>query len=175
MRLTIQQMALISRLLDEALPLNEAARRRWLADLSPEYQDFAQVLRAALLTDATKSVEVQSFLETPPTLQALEQYNRTLLLQPDFFVTHGQLALLNTQIGQYPKAISEISKFRALIAARPDNEIAADDLALKKAFAAQAALGFWQEILRQRPRDATPFQGTQITLDSAILTWPSNP
>jgi eukaryotic-like serine/threonine-protein kinase len=68
MRLTIQQMALMSRLLDEALPLDEAARRRWLADLSPEYQDLAQVLRAALLPDATKSAELQSFLEVPPNL-----------------------------------------------------------------------------------------------------------
>ncbi|HEY6621091.1 MAG TPA: hypothetical protein VIY68_16205 [Steroidobacteraceae bacterium] len=68
MRPTIQQMALMSRLLDEALPLDEADRRRWLADLSPEYQDLAQALRAALLPDATKSAEVRSFLEMPPDL-----------------------------------------------------------------------------------------------------------
>src|ERR1700685_3820521 len=72
MRLTIQQMALMSRLLDEALPLDEAGRRRWLADLSPEYQDLAQALRAALLTDATKSSEVQAFLEVPPDLQDVD-------------------------------------------------------------------------------------------------------
>ena len=72
MRLTIQQMALMSRLLDEALPLDEAARRRWLADLSPEYQDLAQALRAALLPDATKSAEFQSFLEMPPDLQDVD-------------------------------------------------------------------------------------------------------
>jgi len=72
MRLTIQQMALMSRLLDEALPLDEAARRQWLADLSPEYQDLAQVLRAALLPDATKSAELRSFLEVPPNLQDVD-------------------------------------------------------------------------------------------------------
>jgi serine/threonine protein kinase len=72
MRLTIQQMALMSRLLDEALPLDEAARRRWLADLSPEYQDLAQALRAALLPDATKSAQVQSFLEVLPDLQDVD-------------------------------------------------------------------------------------------------------
>jgi tetratricopeptide (TPR) repeat protein len=94
--------------------------------------------------------------------RALEQYNRTLVLQPDFFITHGQLALLYAQTGQYPNAISEITKFRALIAARSNNEIAADGVALKKAFAAQKALGFWQEIQRQRPRDAAPFQETQM-------------
>jgi eukaryotic-like serine/threonine-protein kinase len=72
MKLTIRQMALMSRLLDEALPLDEAGRRRWLADLSPEYQDLAQALRAALLPDATKSAEVQSFLEMPPNLQDVD-------------------------------------------------------------------------------------------------------
>ena len=68
MRLTVQQMALMSRLLDEALPLDEAARRLWLADLSPEYHDLAKDLRAALLPDATGSAEVHSFLEAPPNL-----------------------------------------------------------------------------------------------------------
>jgi serine/threonine protein kinase/TolB-like protein len=72
MRLTIQQMALMSRLLDEALPLDEAARRRWLVDLSPEYQDLAQALRAALLPDATRSAEFQSFLETPLSLEDVD-------------------------------------------------------------------------------------------------------
>lgn len=69
MKLTVQQIALMSRLLDEALPLNEAARRLWLADLSPEYIDLAKDLRAALLPDATGSAEVQSFLEAPPNLR----------------------------------------------------------------------------------------------------------
>jgi len=69
MKLTVQQIALMSRLLDEALPLDEAARRLWLADLSPEYHDLAQDLRAALLPDATGSAQVQSFLETPPKLR----------------------------------------------------------------------------------------------------------
>ncbi len=69
MKLTIQQMALMSRLLDEALPLDEGARRQWLADLAPEHQDLAQALRAALLPDATQSAEVRSFLEMPPDLR----------------------------------------------------------------------------------------------------------
>ena len=72
MRLTIQQMALMSRLLDEALPLDEAARRRWLAQLSPEYQDLAQALRAALLPDATKSAEIQGFLRRPTDLEEVD-------------------------------------------------------------------------------------------------------
>jgi serine/threonine protein kinase/Tfp pilus assembly protein PilF len=69
MKLTVQQIALMSRLLDEAFPLDEAARRLWLVNLSPEYNELAQTLRAALLSDATQSAEVQSFLETTPDLQ----------------------------------------------------------------------------------------------------------
>jgi serine/threonine protein kinase/TolB-like protein len=72
MRLTIQQMTLMSRLLDEALPLDEAGRRLWLVNLSPEYQDLAEALRAALLPDATKSAELQSFLEVLPNLQGVD-------------------------------------------------------------------------------------------------------
>ena len=44
-------MALMSRLLDEALPLDEAARRRWLEALSPENQELSQPLRQALLPE----------------------------------------------------------------------------------------------------------------------------
>ncbi len=44
-------MALMSRLLDEALPLDEAARRRWLDELSPENQELSQPLRQALLPE----------------------------------------------------------------------------------------------------------------------------
>jgi eukaryotic-like serine/threonine-protein kinase len=68
MRLTIRQMALMSRLLDEALPLDEAGRRLWLVGLSPEYQDLAQALRAALLPEEVEGAEVQS-LEMLPNLQ----------------------------------------------------------------------------------------------------------
>ena len=71
MRLTIQQMTLMSRLLDEALPLDEAGRRLWLADLSPEYQSLAEALRAALLPEKTQSAEVQS-LEMLPDLQDVD-------------------------------------------------------------------------------------------------------
>jgi len=52
MGLTIPQMALMSRLLDEALPLDTDGRRRWLDALAPERQGLAGVLRAALLPAA---------------------------------------------------------------------------------------------------------------------------
>ncbi|MEJ0007553.1 MAG: serine/threonine-protein kinase [Steroidobacteraceae bacterium] len=49
MQLSIPQMALMSRLLDEALLLDREGRERWLAALPPEHQSLAGVLRAALL------------------------------------------------------------------------------------------------------------------------------
>lgn len=49
MPLTIDQIALMSRLLDQALPLDEAERRAWLEKHSPESPDLAQHLREALL------------------------------------------------------------------------------------------------------------------------------
>src|SRR6202035_3815009 len=51
MRLTAPQMALMSRLLDEALPLDDAGRRRWLEALGPEYADLLPALRPALLPE----------------------------------------------------------------------------------------------------------------------------
>jgi serine/threonine protein kinase/Tfp pilus assembly protein PilF len=53
--LSISQMALMSQLLDEALALDEAGRRRWLEQLSPEHQDLAEPLRRALLPDAEQA------------------------------------------------------------------------------------------------------------------------
>ena len=44
MRLSIPQMSMMSRLLDDALPLDEAGRRHWLENLSPEYQLLAEAL-----------------------------------------------------------------------------------------------------------------------------------
>jgi hypothetical protein len=65
MKLTIQQMALMSRLLDEALPLDETGRRLWLEDLSFEHQDLAEALRAALLPEESQVAQVQSLQELP--------------------------------------------------------------------------------------------------------------
>ena len=42
------QMMRMSRLLDEALALDEAGRREWLAALAPEHQDIGEALRDAL-------------------------------------------------------------------------------------------------------------------------------
>jgi serine/threonine-protein kinase len=57
MALTAAQMAQMSRLLDEALDLDPAGRRRWLEQLAPEHQDLAPGLRQVLLPDAGPGVD----------------------------------------------------------------------------------------------------------------------
>ena len=49
MQLSIPQIGMMSRLLDEALSLDAAGRRLWLERLSPEYRDLAPALWNALL------------------------------------------------------------------------------------------------------------------------------
>lgn len=61
----------MSRLLDEALPLDAAGRRVWLENLSPEYRDLAQHLRAALLEEDSGAADFLS-LSMPPKLDFSE-------------------------------------------------------------------------------------------------------
>jgi len=65
MRPSIPQLALMSRLLDEALPLDEADRRAWLERRSPEYPDLAQHLREALLPQESQAAYSKSPLTLP--------------------------------------------------------------------------------------------------------------
>jgi serine/threonine protein kinase/Tol biopolymer transport system component len=65
MTLSIGQMALMSRLLDQALPLDAAGRRLWLEALSPEHQELAQYLREALLPDEAEAGEIASLATLP--------------------------------------------------------------------------------------------------------------
>ena len=60
-------MALMSRLLDEALPLDEADRRGWLEKQAPEYPDLAQHLREALLPQDSQA----AYSKSPLTLSGL--------------------------------------------------------------------------------------------------------
>jgi serine/threonine protein kinase/Tfp pilus assembly protein PilF len=71
MGLSIPQMALMSRLLDEALPLDEAARRVWLDALAPEHSDLAPALRQALLPQVAPGAGLQA-LSTLPKFGALD-------------------------------------------------------------------------------------------------------
>ena len=65
MGLSIPQMALMSRLLDEALPLDEAGRRAWLDALPAEHQDLAQALRDALLPGDAQVADVSALGTLP--------------------------------------------------------------------------------------------------------------
>jgi serine/threonine protein kinase/TolB-like protein len=51
MALTADQIAQLSKLLDEALPLDTGGRRRWLDNLSPEHRALLPALQQALLFD----------------------------------------------------------------------------------------------------------------------------
>jgi serine/threonine protein kinase/TolB-like protein/Tfp pilus assembly protein PilF len=54
--LSVAQLARMSRLLDAALPLDEAGRRRWLEALDPADEDLQDALRQALLPEADADV-----------------------------------------------------------------------------------------------------------------------
>src|SRR5262245_21909641 len=49
MKLSTEQLARMSRLLDEVLDADEPARERWLQTLAPEHRDLEPALRQALL------------------------------------------------------------------------------------------------------------------------------
>jgi eukaryotic-like serine/threonine-protein kinase len=60
MTLKREQLAELSRLLDEALPLDEAGRRAWLEKLPAEYQALTEALRAALFPDSGESEKLSA-------------------------------------------------------------------------------------------------------------------
>jgi TolB-like protein/DNA-binding winged helix-turn-helix (wHTH) protein/tetratricopeptide (TPR) repeat protein len=81
--------------------------------------------------------------------QAEEQFKHAIELSPDFFVTYYHFAWLYSQVGQYPNAISELTKGRLLSGDdRVVKSAASQDAALRKAFAAEGATGFWQQLLK---------------------------
>ena len=83
MELSIPQIALMSRLLDEALPLDAVGRRLWLARLSPEYQDLAPALRSALLPETSQPADSNGLVMQPKLDSADESAVRAAnLLQP---------------------------------------------------------------------------------------------
>jgi eukaryotic-like serine/threonine-protein kinase len=65
MELSIPQIALMSRLLDEALPLDEAGRRAWLEGLPTEHRDLAPALREALLPGELEAGSLNALTSLP--------------------------------------------------------------------------------------------------------------
>jgi len=85
--------------------------------------------------------------------QAQEQFKKAIDLNANFFVTHYHLAWLYSQSGQYENAISELTKGRLLSGDdRTVKAAAPDEVALRKAWAALGARGFWQELLRSNEK-----------------------
>ena len=65
MGLSIPQMSLMSQLLEEALGLDEAGRRRWLERATQAHPDLAAALREALLPGAAQAAELQALMSLP--------------------------------------------------------------------------------------------------------------
>jgi adenylate cyclase len=81
------------------------------------------------------------------------QFKKAIDLNPNFFVTHYHLAWLYSQFGQYESAISKLTKGRLLSGDDLTVKAAApDEVALRKALAAQGARGFWQQVLRSNQK-----------------------
>jgi hypothetical protein len=72
MALSAAQMAQMSRLLDEALPLDAEGRRRWLEQLAPEHRELEPALRRSLLPQDDTSPEPIK-LDTLPKIGTGEQ------------------------------------------------------------------------------------------------------
>ena len=83
MALSIPQMARMSQLLEEALGLDEPARRAWVERLPLEHQDLAPALRQALLPEEGQAEYLQALLSLPK-LSGADQGNTSAAraLQP---------------------------------------------------------------------------------------------
>src|SRR5882762_4428589 len=69
MALSVTEIVVMSRLLDDALPLDKAGRRRWLEQLAPEHRELAPALSQALFPqDDTRSGSI--LLDTLPKMGA---------------------------------------------------------------------------------------------------------
>ena len=65
MPLSVSQMARLSPLLEEALSLDEAGRRRWLAALPQEHEDLLPALKDALLPPGGRSSGIEALATLP--------------------------------------------------------------------------------------------------------------
>ena len=69
MALSVTEIVVMSRLLDDALPLDKAGRRRWLEQLATEHRELAPALGQALFPqDDTRSGSI--LLDTLPKMGA---------------------------------------------------------------------------------------------------------
>ena len=94
--------------------------------------------------------------------QAEAQLKKAIELNPDFFVSYYHLAWLDSQAGQYENAISELTKGRLLSGNdQVVKSAASQDALLRKAFRAEGATGFWQQLLKSE-REIGEFDSPQL-------------
>jgi len=84
---------------------------------------------------------------------ALQQLQKAVAVNPDFFVTYYHLSWLYSQRGQYPEAITMLTKGRFLAGDHRVKIAASGENALRKAFAEKGARGFWQEMQHEGLKD----------------------
>jgi TolB-like protein/DNA-binding winged helix-turn-helix (wHTH) protein len=100
--------------------------------------------------------------------QALSQYRKANLLDPNFAVGHERLAHLYTYLGRYNDAIAEESTARTLSGEDPQVVRSRED-ALRKAFAADGAHGYWQALLAIAVTGPNPPEAYDDTYGIAII------
>jgi TolB-like protein len=94
--------------------------------------------------------------------EALEQFDRAIKLNPDFFVTYYHLSWLYSQLGQYQSAIAELTKGRLLAGNDRVKFAASDEVNLRRAFAAEGARGFWLQIQGEKNTEVGEFGRPQV-------------
>jgi TolB-like protein/DNA-binding winged helix-turn-helix (wHTH) protein len=89
--------------------------------------------------------------------EALIQYKKTVALYPDFLITHYWLAWLYSQRGQFPDAITEITKARLLEGGERAKMAPTGKIALTDAYAANGPKGFWEQIQKANEKTGRNF------------------
>ena len=100
--------------------------------------------------------------------QALTQYKKANLLDPNFAVGHERLAHLYTYLGQFSEAIAEESTARTLSGEDPQ-VVQSREQALRRAFEARGAQGYWQTLLTIAAAGPNPPEAYNDTYGSAII------
>jgi len=94
--------------------------------------------------------------------QALQQFETAIKLNPDFFVTYYHLAWLYSDRGRYEDAIAALTKGRLAAGDERVKDAASYEVALRKAFAAEGAKGFWHQIQKQEDSAVGEFGAAQV-------------
>jgi tetratricopeptide (TPR) repeat protein len=87
--------------------------------------------------------------------EALEQYRKSLRFQKDFQVGHFWIGRCYQAMAQYEQAMDELEN-NDIISGDDPGEVAVRYSALRQAFKARGATGYWNERLRQAQSSAQP-------------------